>query len=163
MDSIVCATRGGEGSRAVQMAAIRRARAEGKRLTFLYVTDPASLGDVDETLTAAVRQELNWMGKTLLRVAQQRAEVADLDADVVIREGNAQQEIGRFLQACGASLLMLGAPRGTTANIFGDDAIERFAISIQKKTGIPVEIVRPEQHERVAHATVKSIREADHA
>ena len=49
---IVCATRGGEGSRAVQMAAIRRARATGSKLIFLYVTDPHSLGDYDETLVS---------------------------------------------------------------------------------------------------------------
>ena len=48
MKCIVCATRGGEGSRAAQMAAIRQARRTGKPLVFLYVTDPYSMGDVDE-------------------------------------------------------------------------------------------------------------------
>ncbi|HEX6387779.1 MAG TPA: universal stress protein [Anaerolineae bacterium] len=144
MSSIVCATRGGEGSRAVQIAAIRRARAEEKPLIFLYVTDPATLGDFDETLLPAVREELNWMGKTLLNIARHRAELANLKADVAIRMGNVQEEISRFLQERDASVLMLGAPRSSTANVFGDSAIEGFALSIEEKTGIPVEIVRPE-------------------
>ena len=37
MGCIVCATRGGEGSRAVQLAAIERAKQSGKDLVFLFV------------------------------------------------------------------------------------------------------------------------------
>jgi hypothetical protein len=62
---------------------------------------------------------------------------------LVIREGNLQEEIGRFLQESKATLLLLGAPRGATSTIFGDDAVERFAHVIEEKTGIPVEVVRP--------------------
>ena len=98
MECIVCATRGGEGSRAAQEAAIRRARKEGKPLVFLYVTALDSLGDVDEQLIPAIRQELNWMGQTLLQVAKGRAEAAGLKATVEIREGAVQMEIDRFLQ-----------------------------------------------------------------
>ena len=144
MSRIVCATRGGEGSRAVQMMAIRKAKAEHKPLTFLFVTDPASLGMVDALLVPAVQAELNWMGQTLLNIAHQRAHLAGIEADVAVRVGEVRQEIDKYLQESGADLLLLGAPRGTTANVFGDDAIEQFAQSIQKSTGIPVEVIRPE-------------------
>ena len=144
MSRIVCATRGGEGSRAVQMAAIQMAQQQGKPLTFLFVTDPASLGRVEPPLVPAVQAELNWMGKTLLSMAHQRAHLAGIEAEVVVREGAITVEIGRYLQECGADLILLGAPRGTTANVFGDDAIERFARSIQQSTEIPVKIIRPE-------------------
>ena len=144
MKSIVCATRGGEGSRAAQMAAIREARQTGKPLIFLYVTDTSSVGNVDELLLPALRAELNWMGRTLLQVAKQRAEAAGLLAHVEILEGQVQEEIGRFLQEADADLLILGAPRGTTANVFGDDAVEHFAQSIQAKTGVRVQVMRPD-------------------
>ena len=144
MSRIVCATRGGEGSRAVQIMAIGKAKAEDKPLTFLFVTDPASLGMVDALLVTAVQEELNWMGKTLLNIAHQRAHLAGIEADVTVRVGEVRQEIANYLQECGADLLLLGAPRGTTANVFGDDAIEQFALAIQDSTGIPVEVVRPE-------------------
>lgn len=143
MDCIVCATRGGEGSRAAQMAAIRRARKEGKPLVFLYVTDPDSLGDVDEQLLPAIRHELNWMGKTLLQVAKGRAEAAGLKASVEIREGNVQEQIEQFLREAHAAVMMLGAPRGITANVFGDDAVERFARVIQDDTGVEVVVIYP--------------------
>ena len=144
MECIVCATRGGEGSRAAQMAAIRRARKAGKPLVFLFVTAPDSLGDVDEYLLPAIRQELNWMGQTLLQVAKGRAEAAGLKATVKIQEGNVQMEIERFLQESNAEVLILGAPRGLTANVFGDDVVERFAQSIQDDTGIEVQVIYPE-------------------
>ena len=144
MECIVCATRGGEGSRAAQEAAIRRARIEGKPLVFLYVTAPDSLGDVDEQLIPAIRQELNWMGQTLLQVAKGRAEAAGLKATVEIREGAVQMEIERFLQESNAEVLILGAPRGLTANVFGDDVVEQFAQTIQDDTGIDVQVIYPE-------------------
>lgn len=144
MSGIVCATRGGEGSRSVQLEAIRRSKSSKKPLTFLYITDPKTLGDVDETMLDAVQSELDWMGNTLLRIALQRAEQAGLNARVVIRHGEVRTEISRFLSETEADLLLLGAPRGTTANVFGDDAVEKFALSIQEITEVPVEVIRPE-------------------
>lgn len=144
MKAIVCATRGGEGSRAAQMEAIQAARRTGKPLVFLYVTDPASMGQVDELLLPALRAELNWMGRTLLQVAKQRAETAGLLARVEIREGPVREEISHFLQTSEAELLILGAPRDVTADIFGHDAMVQFAQSIQDQTSVPVRVVRPE-------------------
>jgi hypothetical protein len=41
--------------------------------------------------------------------------------------------------------VLLGAPRGTTADVFGDDPVERLADEISGKAGIDVEIVRPDR------------------
>lgn len=146
MGSIVCATRGGEGSRAAQLAAIERAKATDKPLIFLYVVDPHSLDDeVDESLRDALLAELNWMGETLLRIAQKRADAAYLGTEVRIRRGSVREEIVRFVKDAKADTLVLGAPRGTTANVFGDDAIERLAESIRQQTAVAVEVIRPDQ------------------
>jgi nucleotide-binding universal stress UspA family protein len=145
MGSIVCATRGGEGSRAAQMLAIERAKASQRRLLFLYVVDPHSLDDdIEEGLKNGLLAELNWMGETLLRIAQKRADGAYLGSEVKIRQGTVREEIVRFVQEVDAELLVLGAPRGTTANVFGDDAIERLAEGIQQQTNVSVEIARPD-------------------
>jgi nucleotide-binding universal stress UspA family protein len=144
MSNIVCATRAGEGSRAVQMAAIDHARGPDKQLTFLYIIDVTSLGEVDDMIAAALREEMMWMGKTLLRIAERRAADANLTVSLVIREGAVRDEICQFVTEARAELLLLGAPRDSTANIFGDDEIETFAGSIQATTGVPVKIVRPE-------------------
>ncbi|GJM42630.1 MAG: hypothetical protein DHS20C20_29120 [Ardenticatenaceae bacterium] len=145
MGSIVCATRGGEGSRAAQMAAIERAKSLDKPLIFLYVVDPHSLDDdIDESMKDALLTELNWMGETLLRIAQKRADQAFLGTEVKIRRGTVRDEITRFVKDVNADLLVLGAPRGTTANVFGDDAIERLSTWIEEHTAVAVEIIRPD-------------------
>lgn len=145
MSSIVCATRGGEGSRAAQMVAIEKAKETDKPLLFLYVVDPDSLEEeIDDSLKDAILAELDWMGETLLRIAQKRADAAYLSTEVKIRRGNVREEIIRFMKDMDADLLVLGAPRGTTANVFGDDAIERLAETIREETAVSVEIVRPD-------------------
>ena len=145
MGSIVCATRGGEGSRAAQTAAIERAKATEKPLLFLYVVDPNSLDDeIEDSLKGAILAELNWMGETLLRIAQKRADAVYLSTEVRIRRGQVREEIVRFVKDAQADLLVLGAPRGTTANVFGDDAIERLAEGIRQETAVSVEVVRPD-------------------
>ena len=145
INHIVCATRGGEGSRAVQLAAIQHAKTNQATLTFLYVTDPDSVGEFEASLAPAVEAELSWMGNTLLRIARQRAGSANITAEIIVRIGAVRQQISQFLQDSQADLLLLGAPRGTTANVFGDDEVERFALTIQETTNIPVEIIRPEE------------------
>lgn len=144
MNRIVCATRGGAGSRAVQMRAIDYARERDARLVFLYVIDVSNLNATDEHLRVAVRNELHWLGQTLLRIAQKRAENHQVSSDIAMREGPVQEEICRFIMEQSADLLLLGAPRGTTATSFGDDIIEQFAQSIEDQTSVTVEIVRPE-------------------
>ncbi len=143
-DCIVCATRGGEGSRAVQREAVRLADEQDKRLVFLYVIDTSDIDLRDESLLPAVKKELFWLGRALVLLAQKRARLQGVQADVIIREGDVPAEIGKFLQESNASLMLLGAPRGTTANVFGDDAVERFAAEIEERTGVPVQVIRPE-------------------
>jgi nucleotide-binding universal stress UspA family protein len=143
MGNIVCATRGGAGSRAVQQAAITYARERGTGLVFLFVIDTSSLENEEAEMVAAVRDELLFLGHTLLRIAKKRAANYQVKAEIIVRDGNVKQQISKFLDESSAELLLLGAPRGTTDTIFGDDVIEQFAESIHRDTGVEVEIIRP--------------------
>jgi nucleotide-binding universal stress UspA family protein len=145
LENIVCATRGGAGSRAVRERAIEYAGQHGAALVFLFVIDISSLGDADEKLRLAVRDELTWLGLALLRIAQQRADAALVESEIVIREGPVRDEICRFVQERKADLLLLGAPRGTTTSTFGDDMVEQLAAEIERTTGVSVEVVRPQE------------------
>ena len=144
MGCIICATRGGAWSRAVQERAIQYAQRNHHVLVFLYVIDTSSLRVVDEGVRKAVREELRWLGLTLLLIARKRANSAQIDSEIIIREGAVRDEIISFIEEKSADLLFLGAPRGTTDTVFGDDLIEQFAESIQNESGVAVEIVRPE-------------------
>jgi nucleotide-binding universal stress UspA family protein len=147
MACIICATRGGAGSRAVQRLALEYASESGAQLIFLYVTDTSSITGIDDSLLPAIQAELDWVGKALLRVAQNRAKGVGVTSEIVLRNGEVREEISRFVAEQSADLLLLGAPRNTTVHIFGDDAIEQFAASIQEQTGVKVEIARPEETE----------------
>jgi nucleotide-binding universal stress UspA family protein len=143
MKYIVCATRGGAGSRAVREQAIEYADQRDMKLVFLFVIDVSSLSVADEKLRPAAKDELAWLGMALLRIAQERANSANIESEIVIREGLVRDEICRFIEERKAELLLIGAPRGTTAAVFGDDKVEQFASSIEESTGVTVEIVRP--------------------
>ena len=145
MNEIVCATRGGAGSRAVQLAAIQLAKRSGNPLVFLYVVAPGDTDDISFALQEAIREELIWLGKALLYVAEKRARDAGLKAETVVLLGDVQDEISRYLTEHNATVLLLGAPRGTTAELSGDDAVERFATRINENSGVDVQIVRPEE------------------
>lgn len=140
---IICAARGGRGSRAVQVEAIRVARERHARLVFLYIVDVHALGEVDESLLPSVRAELEWLGSALMQVARQRAQQANIQVDVAVREGKVREEISRYVRESGASLLLMGAPR-TTAGRGDGEAIDRFARSLEEKTGVQVRLVYPE-------------------
>ncbi|MFN2126023.1 MAG: universal stress protein [Candidatus Promineifilaceae bacterium] len=143
MNEVVCATRGGEASRAVQMAAIEQAKANNSPLVFLYVVSPEAVKDVEPSLKKAVIGEQIWLGKVILKVAEDRAEREGVRATKVIREGDVRQEICSYLTEKQARLLLLGASRSTTFSVFGDDPAERLASSIHENTGVDVAIVRP--------------------
>jgi hypothetical protein len=144
MNEIVCASRGGEASRAVQMAAIEQAKATGRPLVFLYVVSPDAVADIEPGLEDAITYELTWLGKALLNVAHDRAREEGVDSEKVIRSGNVRKEICAYLTEQQASLLLLGAPRSATISIFGDDPVELFASSIHESTGVDVAVVRPD-------------------
>jgi nucleotide-binding universal stress UspA family protein len=142
---LVCATRGGPGSRASQEKAITYAAEQKSELIFLYVVDISMIEEVDNKLKIALLYELSWLGRVILRIAQKRADNAQIVSEIVIREGTVKDEICQFLEERSADLLLLGAPRGTTTAIFGDDSIDLFAQEIKETSGVPVEIVRPEE------------------
>ena len=137
MGYIVCATRGGAGSRAVQERAIQHASQRGQKLIFLYVIDTSRLSEADEPLHDAVELELDWLGRTLLRIAQIRSENAGIESTVVIRKGQVIAEICRFISEQSAELL----------------SIEILAERICSETGVAVEVVRPDSGESLGPST----------
>ena len=59
---IVCATRGGQGSRAAQRRAVEEAKATGRSLVYLYIADTGEILEEDPGLRDALVGELSWLG-----------------------------------------------------------------------------------------------------
>ena len=143
MSYILCATRGGQGSRALRQAAIALARETGQSLLFLYVADLSAYDTGEKSLKEALLSESRWLGRALLAIARRQGLVAGVEVESIMRDGDIQEQIQAVVEEKDVSVIMLGAPRGTTTNIFGDDAIEQLALELEERTSVPVEIVRP--------------------
>ncbi len=142
MGPIVCATRGGRACRRTQERAIELARERGAELIFLFVADPSFAGPLDETLTAALSDELAWLGKSLLHIAQGRARQQGLTADVVVRHGTVQESIEEFIVQVKASALVVGSPQTSPVlQAFTPQELRHFAAAMQQATGVEVEVV----------------------
>jgi len=142
MKRIVCATRGGAASRAVQERAISLAAEHSAELVFLYVSDSCSCGAMSDDLAQVVEDELRRIGRSLLHIAHVRANEQGVEADMVAKCGPVRQTILDFVAETQADALVIGAPRTDTgAQEFGGDSLPVFAKQVTEETGAEVFIV----------------------
>ena len=142
MRPIVCATRGGEVSRRTQERAVALAKERDAELIFLCVVDPGFAGPVDKALTATLADELQWLGRALLSVAQARAREQGVVARTAVRCGPAWQNIEEYVRQVDADALVIGAPRsGSTPRAFGSGDVHHLAETINEATGVEVVVV----------------------
>ena len=142
MKTVVCATRGGEACRRTQERAIQMAQEQEADLSFLYVADPHLMDPVDEGLAEALKGEISRLGRSLLRIAQNRANKAGQKAEVSVVYGPVQESIINFLRQEGATTLVLGAPRSkAVAREFSSKGIDDFAQIARQELDIEVEVV----------------------
>ncbi|MGD2147136.1 MAG: universal stress protein [Anaerolineae bacterium] len=142
MGAIVCATRGGRASRATQEKAIDLAKERGARLVFLCIVDPGFAGAMDELLACALDDELKRLGRSLLCIAQARAQQRGIDAETVVRSGSVAESIEAAIEELGADTLVIGAPgAGSQTEAFGSEDVNRLAEAVRQSTGVEVVLV----------------------
>jgi RNase H-fold protein (predicted Holliday junction resolvase) len=107
------------------------------------VADLSAYDTGEKSLKEALLSESRWLGRALLAIARRQGLVAGVEVESMVRDGDIQEQIQAVVEEKDVSVIMLGAPRGTTTNIFGDDAIEQLALELEERTSVPVEIVRP--------------------
>jgi nucleotide-binding universal stress UspA family protein len=145
MGLIICATRGGEAGRRTQERAIALAKERGDELVFLCVFDPASAGSLSDALSEAVVQEQQWLGRTLMNVAQSRARKQGVDAHAVVRSGPVVENIERFVLESCASMLVIGRPKvDSPLSTLRLDNVQSCADQMVDQMGIEVVVVTPE-------------------
>ena len=148
MGLIVCATRGGEAGRRTQERAVALAKERGDELVFLCVFDPAFAGNLSDALSEAVVQEQQWLGRSLMNVAQSRARQQGVNAHAVVRSGPVVENIEDFVRESCASMLVIGEPKVDSAlATFTLDNVQSCADQMVDKTGIDVVVVTPDGEE----------------
>jgi predicted aconitase/predicted aconitase with swiveling domain len=139
--TIVCAIRGGEASRITQEQAIERTKAGNHRLIYVYVVDLTTAGHLTASEAPMVQEELTWLGRVLLRMAQRRASQSGVQAEMYIGYGRVREAIETFLKEQKADLFLIGAPRAAVARDVFQDVVQ-FARSIEERTGVKTEVIR---------------------
>lgn len=142
MGPIVCATRGGEASYRTQARAIELAREQNLELIFLCVIDAGFAGPLSERLAAALDDELKRLGRSLLNVAEARAQDQGVLAKTVCISGPVLESIEGYLHQVGAGTLVIGCPRsGARHQAFGSGDVADFAERLQQTTSAEVILV----------------------
>jgi nucleotide-binding universal stress UspA family protein len=140
MGRIVCATRGGEGSKRVQDGAIALAQERGDDLVFLFVVDTSFLNQMAAPLVVDVGARMEQMGRFQLVRAQERAAAQGIETYAVVRRGRLRLELVAVAHELDATTILLGRPLGSTA-IFEEDTLQAFAAGLEAETGIEVRIL----------------------
>ena len=142
MGPIICATRGGEASHRTQERAIALAKERNTELIFLCVVDASFAGPLDERLAAALDDELKRLGRSLLSIAEKRAQEQGVSARTVCISGPVWESIEGFLQEINASAFVIGSPRSSRAHqAFGSGDVAGFAESLRQTVGVEVIVV----------------------
>ncbi len=144
MGPIVCATRGGEAGRRTQERAIALAKERGTELIFLCVFDPNFAGSLSKALSAAVAEEQQWLGRSLVSVAQARAQEQGVGAGAVVLSGAVLESIEEFLCESGASTLVIGEAKIDSAlSAFRHGTVQSCARHVEQNTSVEVVVVTP--------------------
>jgi nucleotide-binding universal stress UspA family protein len=144
MGSIVCATRGGEAGRRTQELAIALAKERGTELIFLCVFDPGFAGPLSSALSAAVEEEQQWLGRSLMSVAQARAQEQGVEAGAVVLGGPVLETKEEFLCESGASTLVIGEAKIDSAlSAFRPGMVQSCARHVEQNTNVEVVVVAP--------------------
>jgi len=139
MGAIVCATRGGQASHAAQERAVALAQERDAELIFLCVVDPSFAEPMDEALVCALNDELKRLGRSLLCIAQARAQERGIDAQTMIRSGPVSENIKAALRELDADMLVIGAPQtDATEEAFGSENVHQLAEEIRQAAGVDV-------------------------
>ncbi len=139
-DTIVCATRGGEGSGPTIQHAIGLARERGLRLTFLYIADLEFMKHTMTGRTSLAAGELHKMGEFIMLTLVEQAQEKGIEADFAVREGRFRDELLRYLEETRPSTLVLGSPQKDTG-FFDPRKLSRLAQEIEEQTGVAVELM----------------------
>ena len=108
MPIILCPTRGGKSSIPNQEYAIALAKERGAHLIFLYVSNVAFLDNLASPLLVDVADELE-MGEFLLEMARDRAIEADVEADIVVRQGVFREALAAIIDEKQIDTVIIGA------------------------------------------------------
>ena len=99
MTTILCPTRGGEGSGPNQEAAVRIAAERNARLVFLYVSNvhflDHSAGPID---LVVIENQLDEVGDFILTIAEEKAEAKGVETEGIVKRGEFRMALEEVIE-----------------------------------------------------------------
>lgn len=143
MAGIVCAIRGGPGSKATIQTSIDLAKESGQPLHFLYVVNLDFLQRTESSRIRQVSNELENMGDFILLSARSQAEAQGVNAHGEVRHGNVGEEIVQLAEDIEADYIVMGSPGGKAdEDVFTEDRLQEFRSAIERESGARVVIAQ---------------------
>jgi nucleotide-binding universal stress UspA family protein len=137
--TIVCALRGGEGSRRAQELAVALGKERGVPVVFLHVVDTDLVARIDSSISETVEDELERLGASLLSIALERASAQGVVADMVVKRGSVVQVLEEYMRDSRASTLVVGAPGSDSPpDTFSEGQMREFVERLQMVAGCQV-------------------------
>ena len=140
MSGIICAIRGGEGSRPTIKKGIEESLAGGTTLNFLFVVDVDFMKFSSSSRLDTLWEELDNMGEFILLAAQQKAIEQGVRAEAYVRHGKIMEEIIKLSAEIEADSVILGMPQPVEGEVstFDLENLKTFAAAIEEKTNAKV-------------------------
>lgn len=140
MKTILCTTRGGEASYPNQDRAIQLAKEEGAHLLFLHVTNIQFLDHLASPVLVDIESELKHLAEFVLAMAQERAEIAGVEADKVCKSGDLKQALLEVIHEFNVHTVVLGSPAGEKA-LTTQPYLQGLIQSLMESTAVEVVVV----------------------
>lgn len=140
MKTILCTTRGGEASYPNQDRAIQLAKEEGAHLVFLHVTSIQFLDHLASPVLIDIESELKHLAEFVLAMAQERAEIAGVEADTVCKSGDLKQALLEVIHEFSVDTVVLGSPAGEKA-LTTQPYLQGLIQSLMESTAVEVVVV----------------------
>ena len=137
---ILCPTRGGEESYPNQDRAIALAKERGVDLLFLYITNVEFLGLTAAPILIDIETEMDEMGEFMLTMAKERAEKANVNADILVQRGRFNKVLVDVIEEYPIDTVVLGISAGGTGVVTAE-YIRKLADEIGGKTGVEFIVV----------------------
>ena len=132
-DTIICATRAGEHSRLVHNAAFEQPKETGDTIVFLHVIGGEVFEQHNAAMQQAIRDEVGWLVRTLVALAQQRTRAEDVEIRFEIREGSTPAQMLASVEANSATKMIMGDPRNGDESTFHGVTLEELKSALAEQ------------------------------
>jgi len=145
---ILCPTRGGKASYPNQDRAISLAKEREADLLFLYVSNVNFLGLTSRPFIVDIETELDEMGEFILIMAQERAEKAGVNADIMVERGVFHEVLKAVIEEHQITTVVLGSSKEGTG-ITTTDYVNKLGDTISQDTGAELIVLQDGEIQKV--------------